>query len=284
MRALLLALAFAATAAPALAQPAAPTAQAAYAERRALLEADRVCTLFDPGMRAALVSTAGQARGALLRGGWTMARIGELESAAVAAARSRRCGDERTEAAANRARLGYGAWARTHAMTFTGVTRSWLARRTPDPADQWMLRQEIDAPRAATFGLRGFDGHQELTLILPLTANGNAPGAAELLLRDPARARNSQMDVPGRTARGLAAGAPAPAWSRGYQAQARRIETVRGQRRALFLFPAAAADAMASLDPREAAEIRLGDGTRLYVEIGDFAAARAFLAAQLPRS
>jgi len=283
MRALFLAFALAA-ATPALAQPAAPTAQAAYAERRALLEADRICTLFEPGMRAALVSTAGQARGALLRGGWTMARIGELETAAVSAARARRCGDERTEAAADRARLGYASWARTHAMTFTGVTRTWTARRTPDPVDQWVLRQEIDTPRAATFGVRAFDNHQELTLILPLPANANAPGAAELLLRDPARARTSQMDVPGRLARGLAAGAPSPASARGYQAQARRIETVRGQRRAAFLFPAAALEAMAALDPREAAEIRLGDGARIYIEIGDVAAARAFLAAQLPRS
>ena len=59
----------------------------------------------------------------------------------------------------------------------------------------------------------------------------------------------------------------------------------RGSRTA-FRFPAAAAEAIAVLDPREAMTIeflyagRRGDVIRkAYIEVGDFAAGRAFLAA-----
>jgi hypothetical protein len=52
-----------------------------------------------------------------------------------------------------------------------------------------------------------------------------------------------------------------------------------------FRFPAAAADALAGLDPREAVAVEFlfaGDGGEsvrtAYAEVGDFAAARAFQA------
>jgi hypothetical protein len=52
-----------------------------------------------------------------------------------------------------------------------------------------------------------------------------------------------------------------------------------------FRFPAAAADALAGLDPREAVAVEFlftgedGESVRTaYVEVGDFAAARAFQA------
>lgn len=283
MRTLLLALLLAAAAAPASSQPApgsAPSAQAAYAERRALLEADQRCTLFAPDVRAALQGGADQARGALLRSGWTAARVGELEQAAVRAARGRACGDARTAAAADRARRGYASWSRAHAMEFPGSERGWSARRTPDPQEQWVLKQTIAAPRAAVFGLREISGAQEVTLLLRLDARSTAPGLVQLAFRDSARAPQSQMDVPGRTARGLAAGRPSPAATRTVLAAARRVETADGERRALYAFPGDVLPAVAALDPRETVEIRLGDGRQpLLLEVGDLAAARAFLAA-----
>ncbi|MET0183326.1 MAG: hypothetical protein ABW199_10610 [Caulobacterales bacterium] len=279
MRALFLAFVLTASAAPAFAQQA-PGAQAAYAERRALLEADQRCTLFEPRMRASLQAAAGQARGALLRAGWTQTRLSDLDAAAVSAARSRTCGDTRTLQAAERARTAFDSWAHLHAMTFQGGERVWLARRTPDPADQWRLRQDIPAPQRAFFGVRESGQTRQLTFILPLANGASAPATAELVIRDRARAPLSLMDVPGRTARGLSAGAPAQATSRTYLAQARRIETIEGARRAVFVFPGEALSEMAALDPREAGEIRLGGrNTPLLIEIGDLAAARAFLAA-----
>jgi hypothetical protein len=63
-------------------------ARTAYVERRGLLEADAQCRLFEPSIRAALSVGLAQTRGALLREGWTNARLRELDSAAVNAATS----------------------------------------------------------------------------------------------------------------------------------------------------------------------------------------------------
>lgn len=51
-----------------------------------------------------------------------------------------------------------------------------------------------------------------------------------------------------------------------------------------FRFPAQAAAALADLDPRESVQVEFvfgsGPPLRLYLEVGDFAASRAFLAAR----
>lgn len=248
-------------------------AQVAYAERRALLEADRTCRLFTASMRSALEAGAGQAAGALLRSGWTMTRLGQLDAAAVSAAQTRPCSDARTVQAAQRARAGFGAYAQTHAMSFPGGSRTWAARRTPDPAGGWMLSQAL--PGAARFGVRERNGAQELALIVP---NGvRAPGAVQLLLRDPVRAATSQMDIPGRLARGLAAGVPAPQNARAFQPRQRLAENGA----TAFLFAPDALVLMTRLDPREAGAFVFADGRPdLLIEIGDVAAARSFLAAR----
>ncbi len=278
VRILLLSAALLALAGPAASAAAAEgDARAAYAERRALLEADARCSLFAPPMRAALEAGAGQARGALFRAGWTSARVRELESAAIGAARARPCGDARTEAAAARARAGFASWSRIHAMDFPGAARTWSARRTPDPVDGWRLKQAL--PGGAAIGVREADGAQRFTLIAPLAANAPAPASARLMLRDPIRARATPFDVPGRLARGLEAGAPAPQSAQTFLASARRIEGAGAARRVVFAFPDAAFAAFLALDPREAAVLALDGAPRLLVEVGDAAAARAFLAA-----
>lgn len=93
-------------------------ARTVFVERRGLLEADAQCRLFEPSIRAALDVGVAQARGALLREGWTNARLRELETAAVNAARSRRCGDDRTETAAAAARRSFAQWANAGTMDF----------------------------------------------------------------------------------------------------------------------------------------------------------------------
>ena len=259
----------------------APSAQSAFVERRGLLEADSRCRLFTADMRAALQAGAAQARGALLRGAWSRARIDELERAAAAAARARSCDDPRTAAAAAQVRAAFASWARTPAMAFPGWERSWTARRHPD-ALGWRLVQEFETPAAGVFGVRDQDGAQRLTLAVPLASGQVLPASAQLVMRDPARASAAMLDLPGRTARGLAAGAPAPATSVTYFASARGVETIgRAQRQAMLVFPDAAFEAMLALDPREAVEIRLQTNRstqRILIEVGDIAAARAFLA------
>src|SRR5262245_47064064 len=152
MRPLLIAAAFGLTLSTAAAQASAPSAQALYVERRGLIEVDTLCRLFTPQIRAALEAGAGQAAGTLLRGGWTRARLAELENAAVSAARARRCDDPRTASAVRAAQAGFASWVRTPQMDFAGAERTWAARRYADP-NGWRLTQRV-AAQAAAFGVR----------------------------------------------------------------------------------------------------------------------------------
>ncbi|MGE3142566.1 MAG: hypothetical protein AB7L65_04550 [Hyphomonadaceae bacterium] len=254
-------------------------AQSLYAERRALLEADSACRLFTAPVRGALQAGAWQARGALLRSGWTSAGLAELESAAINAARARRCGDARTEAAAERVRASFGGWSRLASMRFPGGERAWTATRFAG-AEGWLIAQEIASPRRAVFGLYQRGNESVVALIAPLRAGEQAPATAEIALRDPLRARTSLFDVPGRNAHGLAAGVPSAQSAQRIMARNRRVETpASGVRQVIFVYPSDLLTRMAALDPREAASVQFGR-ERILIEIGDIAAARAFLAAQ----
>ncbi len=89
------------------------------------------------------------------------------------------------------------------------------------------------------------------------------------------------LELRGRLVQGLAAGAPAPGAAASFFASARRVETLEnGQRVAVLEFPDSAFQALLALDPREAVELRIENGRavqRMLVEVGDIAAARAFL-------
>lgn len=260
-------------AAPAAADP--PDAQAALVERLGLLQIDQRCRLLAPGPRTALEAGAAQARGALLRGGWTLARVGDLESAVTRAARERACADPRTQSAVADAREAYGHWARTSVMEFPGWSRTWIARRTTG-INGWRLSQAIDA--RTTFGVREVANAQMLTLLLSDT---NA-ASARLILRDRRRANTAALDLPARIAYGLEAGAPAAGVATRTFPSTRQTErrTAVTAQQVAFAFPNEAFQAMLALDPRESVVIELIGARatqRLYVEVGDIAAARGFL-------
>ncbi|MEZ5972988.1 MAG: hypothetical protein R3C31_14350 [Hyphomonadaceae bacterium] len=253
-------------------------ARTAFVERRGLLEADAQCHLFEPSIRAALNVGVAQARGALLREGWTNARLRELEAAAVNAARSRRCGDDRTETAAADARRSFAQWANAGTMDFPGWDRSWRARRVADPVG-WRLSQDISSPVRATFGVRDADGSQRLALVIPLAASATAPNAAFLILRDQARGQMREIALPQRISQGLEAGLPSPMVTASIPST-RTIERRNGEQSVVFTFPDTAFRDLVDLDPRESVELRVETGRvtqSLLVEVGDIAAARAFL-------
>lgn len=258
------------------AQTAPRDAQAAYAERRALIAADDSCQLFSTDVRVALEAGAWQARSALMRQGWTSVRVRELETAAAQAAQARGCGDPRTETAARAAVSAYAAWVRAPSFTYPGTYRSWIARRAPGDG-AWRLQQDIAAPTPVTFGVRQTARGDEIVLMLPGGANASS---AQLAVRD-ARVADAQfLDAPGRVARGLEAGAPQPAIAVRYWANGRRVETTRGVRSVAFTFPREALAALTTLDPREAAVITLqgpGAPARYLLEVGDLRAAIAYL-------
>lgn len=255
-----------------------PDAREAYVERRGLIEADRRCNLLGPDIRAALNVGALQARGALLRAGWTSAQVRDLENTTTAAARTRACNDARLLRAAGDARRAFAPWLSVGYMEFAGWERAWLARR--GASQGWRLSQAIDAPRAAVFGVRQVGETQRLVLVIALEREEAAPGSAQLVLRDAARAPMREVALPQRVAYGVEAGAPAPNASMATPS-ARSIERLgNGRSQAVFTFPDNAFAALLDLDPRESVELRLQSGRRtesLYVEVGDIAAARAFV-------
>lgn len=255
-----------------------PNARTAFVERRGLLEADAQCDLFEPSIRAALSVGLAQTRGALLRAGWTNANLRELETAAVNAARSRSCSDQRTATAAANARRSFATWANAGTMEFPGWDRSWRARRVVDESG-WRLSQDIEAPIPARFGVRQSGETQRLTLAVPLARGATAPASVQLIVRDSNRGAMREIALPQRISQGLGAGLPSPMASTSIPS-VRTIERRNGQQVAVYTFPDTAFRDLVALDPRESVELRLETGRAtqsLLVEVGDVAAARAFL-------
>lgn len=275
MRLLILALALGTATAASATEP---NARTAFVERRGLLEADAQCDLFEPSIRAALSVGLAQTRGALLRAGWTNANLRELETAAVNAARSRSCSDQRTATAAANARRSFATWANAGTMEFPGWDRSWRARRVVDESG-WRLSQDIEAPIPARFGVRQSGETQRLTLAVPLARGAAAPASVQLIVRDSNRGAMREIALPQRISQGLGAGLPSPMASTSIPS-VRTIERRNGQQVAVYTFPDTAFRDLVALDPRESVELRLETGRAtqsLLVEVGDVAAARAFL-------
>jgi hypothetical protein len=251
----------------------APNARAAYVERRGLIESDAQCNLFSPEIRTALRIGAARTRGSLLRGGWTTNQVRQLEQTVVAAARGRACNDARTRVAAEDARAAFSVWVTARTMEFPGWRRTWIARRSTG-GDGWRLSQAIESPVVAVFGVRDSNGAQRLTLVAP-----SAPASsATLVMRDPSRAATPEIGLPQRVAYGLEAGAPTPAAAASYGSSRAVIAGAASQ--TAYVFPDLAFRNLLALDPRESVEIRLQQGRRvhrLFVEVGDVAAARDFL-------
>lgn len=278
MRNLLLLLAASSLASSAFAAPPNASAQL-FAERTALLAGDAKCHVLAANARTALIATTGQARYAALRDGWTADALTGVAARATNAGAGRGCTDPLLLTAAKSATAGYQGWAGFQAMTFKGADRTWAARRTPDPAG-WMLSQALGAN--AQFGVLMIDGKERLALMLP-------PGAAAsttIYFRNTATAPNPILGVPGLAVQpGLAGRATPRSMATARLPSARTIDRRDKQpERLMFTFPATVLSDIAALDPREAVEIELaqpsGKPTKLYLEVGDLAVARAFLAAK----
>jgi hypothetical protein len=278
MRLLFLAAALSASLSAAAHATEGPDARQAYVERRGLIETDTRCNLLGADIRAALNVGALQARGSLLRAGWSSAQVRTLEQSVVQAAGQRPCNDSRTVQSAADARRAFTPWLSAGYMEFPGWQRAWLARR--GTSDGWRLSQAIESPRAAVFGVRHLGAAQRLTLIITLERGETAPMSAQLVQRDVSRAAMREIALPQRVAYGIQAGAPSPNTAMTIPST-RTIERLNGGRtQAAFTFPDNTFAALLQLDPREAIELRVQNGRSvqsLYVEVGDIAAARAFV-------
>jgi hypothetical protein len=257
-------------------------------ERTVMTAADVRCGLFEPDISAALSAAQAQARGAALRSGEATETLAAVERRARERAWNAGCASSDMTAAAGRVRSAFAGYARLQRISYPGDQADWRADRAGAGAIRWRLLQEgqFGADRLR-FGLAGRTAPGVL-LAVGQFADGRAPYAARLLMRDDQRSASPYLDQLAGGARGLPLSRRLPPRSalRVYAAEARSPAGVdllpkdSGGGWA-FRFPAEAARELARLDPREAVAVEFlmpGDVVRrAYVEVGDFAAGRAFL-------
>lgn len=265
-----------------------------FYERSVLRAADERCGLFEPQIAAALESARVQARGAALRSGADAAELARLQARAQQKAASVGCASPDMKIAAGRVKTAFDGYAKLYRMNFPGDVSSWRADRVvPSDGPGWTLSQpsRFGADRLS-FGLAGRRGEAPRLTAAVMFADGARPYAARLVLRDVARTTGPTLGDArgGPTARLPLTSRVAPRTAtRAFLAGARsvdaRLSPEPGQGAVVYTFPATAIPAMAALDPREAVTVEFvfaGRGGRdsvrtAYLEVGDFAAAQAFL-------
>jgi hypothetical protein len=269
------------------------TAADAYYERSVMTAADQRCHLFTPGLGAALGASQAQARGAAMRSGVTSAQLDGIQARASNAAGSAACNSPDITTAAGRVRQAFDGYSKLQTMLYRGDVSSWWANRFASPKTMtWRLSQsEPFGWNSLIFGYAGRGGDIGLIAVASF-ADGAKPYSARLVLRDVARASEPFLNIIKASSDGripLSARMPPAFATRDFFPQARgdsdkSLLPGGASSGTAFRFPDAAADALARLDPREAVAIEYlftsGDPVRrAYVEVGDFAAGRAFLAA-----
>ena len=276
----LIGLALAATPCVALAQPA-----DLFFERTVMTAADGRCNLFTPEVSAALAAGAAQARGAALRAGVEAKALSQRDAEARRYAAQLNCRNPQVLAEAARVQQAFSGYARVTRMHYPGEVADWRADRGAGKNARWRLAQDATfGGGRMTFGLAGREGANALVAVAQF-ADGQTPYAARLVLRDGSRTLGPYLDTR-PTAAPLSRKLPPRGATRAFLAEARseadELLLPKGSDAGwAFRFPAAAAQALAELDPREAIAVEfLFPGERVrtaYVEVGDFAAGRAFL-------
>lgn len=258
-----------------------------FYERTVLGLANGRCHLFNADMAAALGASAAQARGAALRSGRTEASLREIEGLARGRAGRIDCASPELAAAAGRARDAFAAFAKYARMSYPGDIAGWSADRNVGKTIRWRLAQKPSLPGGQlTFGLTGRVGPSALMAVGQF-ADGAQPYSARILVRDTARTMGAYLDRPGGGAtRSLPLDRRVPPATvlRGFSATARSAAgedlLPKAKNGWAFRFPEEAIQVLTTLDPREAVIVEFltpKGPRRAYVEVGDFAAGRAFL-------
>lgn len=245
---------------------------------------DDRCNLFTPGVSAALAAGAAQARGAALRAGSDAKTLKAIEQDAKYRAATVDCRSGAVTTAASRVQNAFAGYQRIQRMVYRGDLTEWRADRGVGRTARWRLSQSADfGSNRMIFGLAGREGANALVAVASFS-DKQAPYSARLVMRDSARTMGPYIDA--RTRQPLSRKIPPVSATRSYMAEARsgaEDELLpKGYAQGwAFRFPAHAASALAELDPREAVRVEFlfpGDRVRVaYVEVGDFAAGRAFL-------
>lgn len=269
--------------------------QRTYLERAAIAAADQKCGLFTDGERLALTAGLFQSRNELLRADYEMAEIGALTEEVATHARTLGCDHPSIQSVAATIRDSYRQFIKSNFLTFPGRTANWDASRSIH--DTWGAKQ-TEATSGAVLGLRRVEptevrtsirepvtgDEKVLQLAATIPAEGRAPSAAKLLMRDPARLSEPWIGGLMGTRSGLTPPPRAvatPIWaSRQTNEWAARSEPIY-----VFYFGEDAIERLETLDPREAVTLEVTPShrdadqspARYVFEAGDFAAARHFV-------
>ena len=258
-----------------------------FYQRTVLIAAGERCAFFTPDTAAALAAGALQARGDALRAGADAQTLQAAEQDARLHGGRADCAAPKTLAAAAQVRNAFAGFTKLTRIAYPGQVAGWQADRTATTTSRWRLAQEsrFGADRL-TFGLAGQDTPGALMAVAQF-ADGATPYAARLVLRDQDRTLGPYLDQRGAASLAslpLPRRLPPAGGQAVFSAQTRApagVDLLPTGSGWAFRFPQAAAAAMAQLDPREAVavEFLFRDDTvrRAYVEVGDFAAGRAFL-------
>tara|TARA_R110002096_G_scaffold12422_3_gene44752 strand:+ start:1829 stop:2692 length:864 start_codon:yes stop_codon:yes gene_type:complete len=266
----------------------AQTAQEAFAERSLAVAVDDRCALLSTRERDTLTASWLQSRGTLLRSGYSAEDIRSTFEIIARRASTQSCESDAATGLVAGVRGAFDLFSRMPALDYPGSARMWSAQRRRGEIPVWTLSQTLaDRPLPPRFGLYSDPTGEVLTLSLPDTAS---PASVVLVVRDIAKAP-SPVDP---TLGGLLAVSGRPAWARlAPPPHAEARFWINGRRqiddRTFLEFPDTATAALAGLDPREAARIELYNShgeliESFHVEVGDFAAGLAFLAAGAPPS
>jgi len=265
-----------------------------YYERSLMVAADGRCRLFDGQLAAALAAAQAQARGAALRSGIDEVAVVQVRQRAEAKAASTACASRDLAVVATRVRTAFEGYSRLQKMTYRGQLGSWQADRAASATlATWKLSQEATVGRdRVLFGLAGRCQSPPAVVATAVFADERWPYAARLVMRDPVRSPKPRLG--GVFARSLdtvplSRRVPPRGARQVVQADARSMADKfllpSGAKEGVsFRFPATAAALIAALDPREAVALEFvfaGQGRdevrSAYLEVGDFAAGRAFL-------
>lgn len=256
-----------------------------FYERTVMSALGERCRLFTPEVSAALAASAAQARGASLRSGLDRRALTAIDREARAKAGRAKCRSADVTTVAARVKDAFAAYERITRLTYPGDASEWRADRGAGRTARWRLAQDTRMGKnRVTFGLVGRDGASALVAVADIESR-QAPYAARLVLRDEVRTIGPYLDPRAKTSQ-LNKKLPPPGATKAYMAEARapaedELLPKGASRGWAFRFPSEAAQALAALDPREAVAVEFlfaGDKVRTaYVEVGDFAAGRAFL-------
>ncbi|MGA0601622.1 hypothetical protein ACO2Q3_13035 [Caulobacter sp. KR2-114] len=265
-----------------------------YYERTVMVVAGQRCALFTPELLAALASAQLQARGAALRAGAPVAQLDATAERARARAEASGCGSADIRTAADRVRTAFRDYQQLKSLSYPGDFNQWIADRTaPSPGlAVWRLVQSVRfGPDLMDFGMAQASGPPVLVASAGF-ADGARPYAARLVIREVSLTPGPFLNPRAADARGripLPSRMPPRSAMRAFAAQTRTpsgrdLLPVGAKSAWVYRFPDAAVNALTGLDPREAVAVefifsgRTGDTVRTaYVEVGDFAAGRAFL-------